>query len=334
MFTVAQRKDMKVSFLKRSTKYISVSIDDFNFRDIMLLSVPCTLSKYLKTWKVQGCKSVFPYEYFNSVEELEKYEEFPPFSAFYSNLKGDNISEEDYINAKALFYQNKSLPNNHENKMNNMKDWLIFYNKMDVLPFLDAIQNQFNAFYELFGQNLMDFLSLPGCAQKICYNFFDKQSPLICSFNKDIIRKDFRGQLYGGLSNVYHRYLNLRDDTGPLAGRFAPNGDKFSYFCFFDFNSLYLWCQSQPLPTTPGILWQKTHRQLRKSILSSQTSFQALQWLNYMQHYCKDLVDPTGNRVTIQQHYYRGEVTVGKYEIDGYAKVENQEIYFEFHGCR
>ena len=119
----------------------------------MLLSVPCTLSKYLKTWKVQGCKSVFPYEYFNSVEELEKYEEFPPFSAFYSNLKGDNISEEDYINAKALFYQNKSLPNNHENKMNNMKDWLIFYNKMDVLPFLDAIQNQFNAFYELIGQN-------------------------------------------------------------------------------------------------------------------------------------------------------------------------------------
>jgi hypothetical protein len=85
LFTVAQRKDMKVSFLKRSTKYISVSIDDFNFRDIMLLSVPCTLSKYLKTWKVQGCESIFPYEYFNSVEELGKYEKFPPFSAFYSN---------------------------------------------------------------------------------------------------------------------------------------------------------------------------------------------------------------------------------------------------------
>jgi hypothetical protein len=83
--------------------------------------------------------------------------------------------------------------------MNNMKDWLIFYNKMDVIPFLDAIQNQFNAFYELFGQNLMDFLSLPGCAQKICYNFFDKTSPLICSFNKEFIREDFWGQLYGVL---------------------------------------------------------------------------------------------------------------------------------------
>ena len=102
MFTVAQRKDMKVSFLKRSTKYISVSIDDFNFRDIMLLSVPCTLSKYLKTWKVQGCKSVFPYEYFNSVEELEKYEEFPPFSAFYSNLKGENILDSLKRNALGL----------------------------------------------------------------------------------------------------------------------------------------------------------------------------------------------------------------------------------------
>ena len=66
----------------------------------MLLSVPCTFSKYLKTWKVKGCKSLFPYEYFKSVEELEKYQEFPPFSACYSNLKGDNISEEDYIDAK------------------------------------------------------------------------------------------------------------------------------------------------------------------------------------------------------------------------------------------
>ena len=88
------------------------------------------------------------------------------------------------------------------------------------------------------------------------------------------------------------------------------------------------------MPTTPGILWQKNHRQLRKSILSSQTSFQALQWLNYMQHYCEDLVDLSGNRVTIEQHYHRGEIFVGKYELDGYAKVGNREIFFEYNGCR
>ena len=82
MGLIVPNLSMNISFLKRSTKYISVTIDDLNFQDIILLSVPCSLSKYLKTWKIKECKSVFSYDYFQSVEQLENYEEFPPFLLF------------------------------------------------------------------------------------------------------------------------------------------------------------------------------------------------------------------------------------------------------------
>ena len=86
------------------------------------------------------------------------------------------------------------------------------------------------------------FISIPKVAEQISYGCFAKDSALFVSFNQaaNHLREDFRSNLLGGLTGVYHRYINLRDETGPAAARIAPNGERYTHLTFLDFNSLYL----------------------------------------------------------------------------------------------
>ncbi len=62
----------------------------------------------------------------------------PPQKAFYSRLKNEGISDEDYARCQAVW---------RDNGMKTMHDFLVWYNNRDVVPFLDAIDKQF-AFYK------------------------------------------------------------------------------------------------------------------------------------------------------------------------------------------
>ena len=66
--------------------------------------------------------------------------------------------------------------------------------------------------------------------------------------------------------------------------------------------------------------------------MSYGNSLSAIQWLLYMQNECDDLISESGNRVKIMHQYYRGEHSVDKYTIDGYALVNDKHVYFEFLG--
>ena len=241
LFSVANRFDYEISCIKRGTRYLNVTIGELAFRDVLMLSSPCKLSDYLKTWKATEAKEIFPYQKYSSIEELENDTDFPPFDDFYSSLSNCNISPELYESSKKLFYQLKNLPDSDPNKISSMLGWLKYYNVQDVGPLCQAIENQFEAFYNLFGQDLVTFFSLPSVAQNICYDNFDKNAPLVYSFYHDEYRQDFRNNIVGGLTNVYHRMINTRDDSGPYNSRHAPDGNAFTHFQFLDFNSLYLW---------------------------------------------------------------------------------------------
>ena len=236
IFSMAKRKGYKINCIKRGTRYLNVTIGDFSFRDILMLSSPCKLSDYLKTWKTSECKSIFPYQKYKSIEQLENDTTFPPIEDFYSSLSNEQTPIELYNREKAKYYKMVS-----EKKIKNMKGWLVYYNKLDVAPLSEAIENQFSAFDKLFGQDLITFFSLPSVAERICYTNFDEKSPLVWSFHEDTYRTDFRSNIIGGLTNVMHRMINTRDDSGPFNSRHAPDGSKFSHFMFLDFNSLYLW---------------------------------------------------------------------------------------------
>ena len=85
------------------------------------------------------------------------------------------------------------------------------------------------------------------------------------------------------------------------------------------------------------MLWDKQTRgsstYFTKSLMSTGSSLEALQWLLYVQEFHEILTDKDGNRVPLQHQYFRGERKEGEYSIDGFAEVDGKKHFFEFLGC-
>ena len=235
-YKFSKERNLQVSCLKKANKYTTFDIGPIAFKDVLSYSAPCSLSKYLKQWGAEETKSVFPYEFFQSIEQIEEMESFPPYEAFYSSLKNQNITIEQYQDAKQTFDSHINLPIGDKNRWCSMKDFLKYYNLLDVRPLVDAIGNSFHAFEEHFGVNPFAKISLPGLAFDAMFEMYPENLPLSYSFGDEEWRQIFRKSVIGGLTTVTHRHINLMDDESPHNSRFAPNGDRFSYCSFWDFN--------------------------------------------------------------------------------------------------
>ena len=81
----------------------------------------------------------------------------PPQEAFYSRLKNEGISDDDYARCQAVWC---------DNRMKSMRDFLVWYNNRDVVPFLEAIDKQF-AFYKQQNIDMFkDGVSVPGLNER------------------------------------------------------------------------------------------------------------------------------------------------------------------------
>ena len=111
---------------------------------------------YLAAFGCAEVKGYFSYEWMDNVSKLE-CKTLPPREAFYSSLKEESLSESDYALCKRAW---------HDNSMTCVKDFLIWYNNLDVKPMLEAIAKQC-AIYEAKGIDMLkDAISLPGLAVK------------------------------------------------------------------------------------------------------------------------------------------------------------------------
>ena len=93
--------------------------------------------KYIKTYGCELQKGNFPYEYMDGIGKLEDLA-LPPQEAFYSRQKNEDISDDEYARCQAVW---------RDNHMKSMRDFVMWYNNRDVVPFLEAIDKQF-AFYK------------------------------------------------------------------------------------------------------------------------------------------------------------------------------------------
>ncbi len=140
----------------------------------------------------------------------------------------------------------------------------------------------------------------------------------------------------------------MTDLTGqpdlPRATQFAPNGDRFTNITFLDYNAMYLDSQQKMFPTTPGILWDRrptggkteeeaTSWYFTKSVMTTGTSLESLQWLIHTEEFDTRLTSSSGERVKLQHAYFRGEHSEGPYKIDGFAIVDDKKYFWEFLGC-
>lgn len=125
-------------------------------------------------------KSIWPYELFHSVADIENCSEFPEKEKFWSNLKNKYpFSDADYQIARTLFYENQRRNPNYS-----MMDWLQYYNELDVVPFAQAIKKQFQIFHQAFGVDPSLCSSLPKYAMICLYKMYSKSAPLTCKLTR------------------------------------------------------------------------------------------------------------------------------------------------------
>ena len=323
------------SFIKKGAQYFCLQSEKFILNDTLHYTSPCNYSAFLRQWNVTEQKSIFPYQRFGSIEELEATVQFPSHESFHSDLTNSNVTQEEYNVSKIEFERRQQLPDSHKDKMFNMRCWLKHYNTVDVVPLASAMNTCFECFHSYFEQDANCQLSLPGIAANAMYRYYNQDCSYIFSFRQknNEIRVKHRDTLCGGLVNCFHRMVNLTDESGPVNSFTAPNGEKLSHFEQLDFNSLYGAMQMRRLPTTPGILWKLTGKQFKKSIMADQTSLPAVQWIYYLQATAPYLTKKDGTRGIIQQAYHQGEKRLGWDKVDGYCVVDGVEYIFEFWGC-
>ena len=70
---------------------------------------------------------VFPYELFQTVEQIRACTVFPPYDSFTTCLKG-NVDEKIYEESKNLFEHRLNLPDDDPEKWTSFEDFLRYYN--------------------------------------------------------------------------------------------------------------------------------------------------------------------------------------------------------------
>lgn len=157
----------------KNAGYACISTKTLKILDICnYVPAGTTLDGYLTTY-LGGCKcedkihclcgkgkGLFCYDYLDSFERLNETQ-LPPKQAFDSKKKGTVASDEDYERLMFIW---------DHYKMKTLKDLLIWYNNLDVVPFIDAIIAQRQPFRDNYCLDMLsDAVSLPGLSEKVMY---------------------------------------------------------------------------------------------------------------------------------------------------------------------
>ena len=146
---------------KKENNYMFLTTEKFKFLDIKNYLAP-SLS-YDGWCKAYGCnlqKLVFPYEWLDSFERLEHVGPVS-YDAFYSTLKGGNITRDEYQNFCVEFERRGCVT---------MGDWLREYNIANVEPFIEALDKTRKQYYPDEIDILKDAVSIPAISMTYVLN--------------------------------------------------------------------------------------------------------------------------------------------------------------------
>ena len=92
--------------IKRQNSFLCLSADKLKFIDMVNYLAPgYSYDKYLKAYGCELEKGHFPYEYMDDLLKLDD-RALPPQEAFYSRLKNEGISDEDYALCQVAWCDN------------------------------------------------------------------------------------------------------------------------------------------------------------------------------------------------------------------------------------
>ena len=263
--------ELRLCNSKQGSRYKTISNDKIYFLDQMMYCAAGTsLNKYLKSRKTDCTKGHFPYKWLTSYEKL--YEKDIPAYKYFEKTK---TTEEDYENIKKVWI---------DEGMNNMFDYLRYYNDLDVKPLVQAIIRHRDLYYGVGFDMHKDAISLSGLAEKILFknaveNAYDDdftfETVTVDTADGEQVQKDekvYKKRIYlineenkecfyllkknnvGGPSIVFHRYhekdvtristVQRKDGKYTL----STDGKLIQKILGFDANALYLYAQMQAMP--------------------------------------------------------------------------------------
>ena len=292
--------------IKRQNTFMCLSTKKLKFLDVTQYLAPgVSYDKYLKAYGCDLQKGHFPYEYMDGIGKLED-RVLPPQSAFFSRLKNEGISNDDYARCQAVW---------RDNGMETLREYLIWYNNRDVTPFLDAIAKQAAFYHNRHIDIFKDGISVPGLALSYMFNDLPPNT-FFTVFNET--SKDLhhlvKDNIVGGPAIIFHRY-HEKDVTKIRRGR-----ETCRKIVGYDANALYLWALMQDMPTG----WYTRRREENKFRPQQAQPFgqMAVQWLTW---------ESAKSGCTIRHQVNGREKRIGKRRVDGWC-AETRTAY-QFHGC-
>ena len=307
------------SVIKKTNSFMSITTERLQFLDVTNYLAPgSSYSNYLKAFNIKEAKGFFPYEYVTEYGKLSE-PSLPPYEAFYSKLKGANSLGEGEVGAENYEYL-QSVWREHD--MKTLADLLKWYNNLDVQPFMQAVEKQFDFFKNHISCDMFkEAISLPGLSLNYALRLSRAKFNLFGGRNQ-FVHKLLREHVVGGPSLVFSRYHEALE-TQIKKGKFGEEALTVLSVIGLDANALYLWAFAQLMPTgeyeiRKGPLFKKepqAHRQYSRASIA---------WLEKV---AKE------RKIHILHAENGSEVKLGSkhLKVDGFSP-STLEV-FEFHGC-
>ena len=187
----------KVRVAKHGNKIMFLLTSGFRFLDIINYLGPGTsYEKWVKAYECKTTKSWFTYEWFDRPEKLD-YPGLPDYPHWYSKLKDEfTLKPSEWKACKQTFL---------EKGMKTFKDWVRYYNNLDVAPGLEALQKMKN-FYTEKGIDIMkDAVSIPGVSLHYLLRGAIERNAELYSPSKEAYEM-LKEAVVGGPSLVFTRY--------------------------------------------------------------------------------------------------------------------------------
>ena len=236
-------KHEQVKFvIKRNNNHMCLKTQHLKFLDITNYLAPgFSYEQFLKAYECSQTKGYFPYEWVDSLDKLNHCS-LPPRETFHSTLSGTDITEEQYEYCQGVW---------DEQNMTTFRDFLVWYNNLDVVPFLEAIDKMSNFWQERNIDMFKDGVSVPGLTMKYLFsNIPGTYFSLFSEKDKDMYYS-MKDNNVGGPSIIFNRYhekekSSIRKEEMRARGKESkPCKNVVGY----NANALYLWAIMQDMPT-------------------------------------------------------------------------------------
>ena len=296
--------------VQKNQAYLALRSGTLKFLDVTnFLAAGSSYAAFLKAYDCSVKKACFPYEYVDSLDKLQE-PQLPPHSAFYSWLRKSNITREEYAECQRAW---------EREGMRTLKDFLVWYNNIDVLPFLEALEKMCKFWRSKKIDMLKAAISLPALAFKFEMSFLKEQGLHLSAFDTEELYQLFKDNMVGGPAIIFHRYAEI-NKSKIRENEYGEAAKTVKKIVGYDANALYLWALCQPMPVGLYMSWK-----LRGHDLHPSKSWKdADEWLAWEAH---------KRGIPLRTRLDEGEQRLGPKQlpVDGYHSGTNTA--FEYDGC-